>query len=94
MTIHQLTQDIDFIELQDRIRTGCPTSNDCKRLIDLNIHKLSVAKRTEIETSAFTIHLFATKQQCSDYNISSLIKEHSSSHPVAVIKSKLERKYV
>ena len=93
MTKHQRTQDEAFIEIQDRIRVGTPTDNDVAAILSLNFNSLSTTTRNRILNNPSTMHLFATRRACHDFNIMSLQDEHNEENPVAIIKSKLPKHF-
>jgi len=86
---HQRADDNEFIAIQDRIRMGSPSKEDIDAILSLNIHRLKADERTQVETDKATIHIFATRKQCVEYNLSNIYKQQSEENPVAMIKNKL-----
>jgi hypothetical protein len=91
MNKHQRADNTEFIALQDRIRLGTPTQEDIETLLTLNMHMQTKQMKCIIEQGKGTIQLFATRQPCIDYNMTSLINQQSETNPVAMIKNKLPK---
>ena len=89
---HQRTDDNDFIGIQDRIRLGIPTQQDIDTLLTLNMHRQTEETKRIIDHDAGTIHISATRQQCTEYNMTRFTMQQSESNPVAMIKNKLSKK--
>ncbi len=90
---HQRTNQLDFINLQDRIREGKPIDEDYTTLESLNFYSLTTTLQHMIEKNPTTMHLFATRKKCYDFNLMNLFNDHSDDNPVAIIKSKLSKYY-
>ena len=88
---HQRADDDEFISLQDRIRIGSPNKKDIETILSLNIHRLTMDERAHVETDKGTIHIFATRKQCAEYNLNNIYKQQSEANPVAMIKNKLSK---
>jgi hypothetical protein len=91
LTKHQRTDDNEFIDLQDRVRFGEPSQQDIDSLLTLNMHHQGGNIRSMIENDSETVHLFATRNQCAEHNLSQFLKQQSESNPVAMIKNKIPK---
>ena len=83
----------EFKEILDRVRIGKPTEDDKDIILSLSIHKIPKKIREEYESNTDTLHLFATREMCYEYNFKKLKEHNSEENPVAFLKHKLPKHY-
>jgi len=81
----------EFKALLDRVRIGEPTEEDKATILSLGFHRLPKTTREEYERSIETLHLFATRDMCSQHNFNKMKEHNSEDNPVAFLKHKLPR---
>jgi len=81
----------EFKAMLDRVRIGEPSEADKELILSLCFHKQPKSAREEYEQSSETLHLFATKEMCSEHNFKKLKEFSSEENPVAFIKHKIPK---
>ena len=81
----------DFKDILERVRVGNPTEEDKMTLLSLHVLKLPSKIREKYENDTDTLHIFATKEMCSEHNFKKLKEFHNADNPVAFLKHNLPR---
>jgi hypothetical protein len=81
----------NFRDILNRVRIGKPTEKDKETLLSLLFSRLPSNIREMYDNSCDSLHLFATKDMCSEYNFKKLRENNNNDNPVAFLKHKLPR---
>lgn len=83
--------DDEFITLLERIREGNPNEVDINTCNSLSLNRQPQRTQERILSDPTTLHLFASRKKCEDYNFMKLQEKHDENNPVAIIKHKLPK---
>jgi len=81
----------NFRDILNRVRIGRPIEKDKEILLSLLFSKLPSKIREMYDNSCDSLHLFATKDMCSEHNFKKLRENNDNDNPVAFLKHKLPR---
>ena len=77
----------------ERLREDNQTLEDARVFESLDLTKLSVEKRKEIENSPETLHLFAFNKDKDELNVEKLSETSNENNPVAILKARTDSSY-